>query len=37
MFMCVFMHIYIYIYILVGDSCLGRPEGSFFNSYDTEL
>ena len=33
-------HIYIYIYISkskVGDLSRGRPEGSVFNSYNTEV
>ena len=38
-FMMVLIYIYIYIYIIskVGDRSRGRPEGSLFNSYDTEV
>ena len=35
--LCIYIYIYIYKVSKVGDLCQGRPEGSLFNSYYTEM
>ena len=36
--MCMYIYIYIYTYISkLGDRSRGRPGGSLFNSYNTEV